>query len=387
MPINLHSKEKGGYILFKTRAIRFIQNHHVFYSVVIPAGKLIELAKVDVWDPNNPMNGYQRTPSESRKRKIGRYAMKSDSIMPLGGLLNARSAKETNNQNYGSKLKFEEEYKDGHISFGILSIPDKALPLYIVDMQHRIGGYEWAIQQEDGEILEDFPLTATIADGLSKMEEIDQFEIINTTQKKIRTDLARRLKSIQITNLNRKLAFEKQGKLWEATGPVIAEKLNKIRGPWFGKILPPNKSRVQQSTMVVRETSFVTSLKPLLQSPYFFRQTEEDSVELINRYWSVIQTIWPSAFENSNAHVIQKSPGIFSLHELAPEVFNLAQNRGELSFKNIYEIAKSFGEIGDSNFWSGNSKYQKGGAANYGSMKGFKMLASELRRYLQNAVP
>lgn len=365
--------------MYKTRAIRFIQNRHIFYSVVIPAEKLIEMARVDTWDPDNPMSGYQRAPSSSRKREIGQYAMKPNSIMPVGGLLNARDIEESDGEKYGSKLMFEEEYKDGDISFGVLTIPDKALPLFIVDMQHRIGGYEWAIQQEGGEKLARFPLVATIADGLSKMEEVDQFDIINTTQKKVRTDLARRLKSIQITDLDHMLALDKRGKLWEAKGPLIAERLNSESGPWSGKILPPNKSKVDQPTMVVRETSFVTSLKPILQTPYFIRQKEDTAAELINRYWCAIQKVWPEAFINPDAYVIQKSPGVFSLHELAPEVFEMVRDKGEITVTNIFEVVKSLANIGESDYWEATNP---DGAAGYGSMKGFRFLASELRQFL-----
>jgi DGQHR domain-containing protein len=337
------------------------------------------MTKVDAWDPKNPMSGYQRVPSESRKREIGSYAMKPDSIMPVGGLLNARDTAESDGGNYGSKLKFEEEYKDGDISTGILTIPDKALPLYIVDMQHRIGGYEWAIDQDGGERLEKFPLVATIADGLSKMEEVDQFDIINTTQRKVRTDLARRLKSIQVTDVDHMLALDKRGKLWEAKGPVIAEKLNTAKGPWSGKILPPNKSKVDQPTMVVRETSFVTSLKPILQTPYFIRQAEEAAAELINRYWTAIQKVWPEAFDNPDSYVIQKSPGVFSLHELAPEVFEMVRDQGDITVNNIYKIVKSMSEIGGSEYWEVTNS---DGAAGYGNMKGFRFLASDLRQFL-----
>ncbi|MBE7433783.1 MAG: DGQHR domain-containing protein [Anaerolineales bacterium] len=365
--------------MHKTKAIQFIQNGRIFYSVVIPAGKLAELSKVDVWDPNNPQSGYQRSPSTSRKREIGQYALKPDSIMPVGGLLNARDVEDADGGHYGSKLKFEIEYKEGDISFGTLTIPDKALPLYIVDMQHRIGGYEWAIQQQGGERLENFPLVATIADGLTKMEEVDQFDIINTTQKKVRTDLARRLKSIQVKDVDHMLALDKRGKLWEAKGPVIAENLNTSSGVWSGKILPPNKSKADQPTMVVRETSFVTSLKPILQTPYFIRQSEETAAELINRYWTAIQKVWPDAFKNPDAYVIQKSPGVFSLHELAPEVFEMARDKGEITVKSIFEIVKSLGEIGEAEYWEVKNSE---GAASYGSMQGFRFLASELRQYL-----
>ncbi len=36
--------------MYKTRAIRFIQNGRVFYSVVRPPKRPVELSKVDVWD-------------------------------------------------------------------------------------------------------------------------------------------------------------------------------------------------------------------------------------------------------------------------------------------------------------------------------------------------
>jgi DGQHR domain-containing protein len=376
--------------MFKTRAIRFTQNGRVFYAAAIPAGKLVQMSKVDVWDPDNPTSGYQRAPSMARKREIGRYAMGQDAIMPLGGLLNARGAdaeQGVGNTTYGELLEFDEEHQDGDISFGTLSIPQNALPLYIVDMQHRLGGYEWAMEQEGGEHLSDFPLVVTIADGLGKMEEVDQFDIINTTQKKVRTDLARRLKSIQIQDLDHKLALDQRGKLWEAKGPVIADRLNKSEGPWDGRILPPNKSKSDQPTMVMRETSFVTSLKPILQTPYFIRQSEEHAAGLISRYWEAVRKVWPEAFVNPDNYVIQKSPGVFSLHELAPEIFELARDAGDVTVENIYKVLRPLGdsdEVGDSEFWLADNN---DGAAQYGSMKGFRILASILRQYLPNIEP
>jgi hypothetical protein len=195
----------------------------------------------------------------------------------------------------------------------------------------------------------------------------------------VRTDLARRLKSIQVTDVDHMLALDKRGKLWEAKGPVIAEKLNTSNGPWMGKILPPNKAKVDQPMMIVRETSFVTSLKPILQTPYFIRQTEETAAELINRYWCAIQKVWPETFENPDGYVIQKTPGVFSLHELAPEVFEMVRDRGEISVPNIYEVVKSMGENVGADYWEIKNP---DGASGYGSMQGFRFLASELRQHL-----
>lgn len=371
--------------MYKVNAIRFTQNNRVFYVAVIPAKKLIELSSVDIWKPDNTQQGYQREPSLSRKREIGQYVLGNDAIMPLGGLLNARSEQLEDKNYYGTMLEFEEEKKDGNISFGMLTVPDKSLPLWIVDMQHRLGGFEWAIEQDGGEKLIDFPLVVTIADGLSLMDEVDQFDIINTTQKKVRTDLARRLKSIQIQDLDHKLALDQKGKLWEAKGPMIAEYLNKNLGPWYGRILPPNKTKSDQPSMIVRETSFVTSLKPVLQTPYFVRQSEEHSAQLINRYWEAIQKVFPEAFENPEEYVIQKSPGVYSLHELAPEVFELVRDKGDVTTENIYKVVMNIGRVkGGSAFWE-NNNFE--GAAAFGSMKGFRILASQLRQLLPDINP
>ncbi len=365
--------------MFTTKAIRFEQNGRVFYTTAIPANKLVELTKVDVWDPEKPKQGYQRAPSEARKRSIARYIKRDDAILPVGGLVNARPEAERDDEpQYGSVLHFEPDSGDGEISFGTLTIPDEAVPLYIVDMQHRIGGFEVAL--EENPELGNFPLVVTIADGLSRLEEIDQFDLINTTQKKIRTDLARRLKVIQAQDLDIRLELDKKGKLWEAKGPVIADILNKSPGVWFHKILPPNKSRKDMPTMIVRETSFVTSLKPILQTPYFLRQKEEHSAELIRRYWEAIRKVFPEPFENPSDHVIQKTPGVFAFHKIAPEVFELAREKGEVSENILFDILVNLRNIDDgSYFWN---KENEEGAAQYGSMKGFSILASILRQYL-----
>jgi DGQHR domain-containing protein len=366
--------------MLKTPAIRFEQNGRIFYTAAIPAKKLVELSKVDAWESNQDVPGYQRAPKESRKRAIGRYALKPDAIMPVGGLMNARPADGPGEATYGKVLHFDPSGPEGLITAGTLTIPDSALPLYIVDMQHRLGGYEWAMLEEGGEHLAGFPLVVTIADGLSKMEEVDQFDLINTTQKKVDTALARRLKTIQAKDLDHRLAFDEQGKLWEAKGPVIADRLNRNPGVWKGRILPPNRTKAQQPTMAVREASFVTSLKPILKTPYFVRQTEEHAAEMIARYWEAIRRVFPEAFVNPDGYVIQKTPGVFALHELAPEVFELARDKGELSVEGIHAIVQHLSEVdGGSGFWEADNE---DGAAIYGSMKGFRLLASHLRQLL-----
>jgi DGQHR domain-containing protein len=361
------------------KAIRFEQNGRVFYITAIPAGELIKVAQVDVWSSDNPNMGYQRAPSQARKREIARYAMGKDAIMPLGGLVNARPQEGSTDASYGRNLRFEAEGANGAIAFGTLTIRDGDSPLYVVDMQHRLGGYEHAILEEGAEQLRDFPLVVTIADGLSKLEEVDQFYLINTTQKRVRTDLARRLKAYQARDIEHRLTLDQQGKLWEARGPIIADILNHSEGVWHGRVLPPNKSKADQPTMVIRETSFVTSLRPILQTPYFVRLTVENSARLLGMYWSAIARAFPAAIHSPEDCVLQKTPGVFALHELAPEIFEMARDKGDIPEVALYEIMRGLATNLDANYWLADNPE---GAARYGSMKGFRILASYLRQRL-----
>lgn len=369
---------------YVTNAIRFTQNGRVFYTAAIPARVLVNIAEVDTWQQGVPDEdtGYQRAPSEARKRAIGRYVMEKDSIMPVGGLLNSRPKIAEGNQAYGTMMSFEKTSGDSSIDFGELTIPESAQPLYIVDMQHRLGGFEWAMEQPGYETLGDFPLVVTIADGLTKLEEIDQFDLINTTQKKVRTDLARRLKAIQAKDLDHREQLEISGKLWEAKGANVVDLLNSTEGVWYQRILPPNRSKAEMPTAIARETSFVESLKSILTQPYFTMQSDEHCAELIARYWEAIRRVFPEAFENPEEYVIQKSPGIFALNSIATYVFEMARHKGGVTVDAIYEVVKPLGEIDEDSgsvFWRGDNE---DGAAQYGSQKGFKILMLKLRKLL-----
>jgi DGQHR domain-containing protein len=366
--------------MIKINAIQIKQNNRVFYIAALLAGDLVRITKVDIWQQGEEDPGYQRAPSETRMRNIGRYVMSHNAIMPVGGLLNARINVKNESNSFGTMLSFNEQSSNGDIKFGELTIPDEANPLYIVDMQHRLGGFQWALSQPGGEILKNFPLVVTIADGLTKLEEIDQFDLINTTQKKVRTDLARRLKSIQAQDLDHHEQLEATGKLWEAKGALVADWLNTHSGVWYGKIIPPNKSKSEMPFAVMRETSFVESLKPILITPYFAMRSEEHAANLIDRYWEAIRNVFPEAFESPDDYVIQKTPGVFSLHSIANFVFEVAKQKGEISTEKIQEIISPMQKIeGGSFFWKSEND---NGASQYGSQKGFKLLTIRLRKLL-----
>ena len=367
--------------MYTTHAIQFKQNGRVFYVAAIPANILVKITKVDVWQQGDEDPGYQRAPSDTRKRQIGRYIMERNAIMPAGGLLNARSNGDAEGSSYGSILRFEEISRQDGVIVGMLTITEESLPLFIVDMQHRLGGFEYAMQQPGYELIGEMPLVVTIADGLTKLEEIDQFDLINTTQKKVRTDLARQLKAIQAKDLDHREYLEVTGKLWEAKGANIVDYMNNTEGVWYHRILPPNKTKKEMPTIIARETSFVESLKPIITQPYFTMQEDNHCAQLISRYWEAIRRVFPEAFEYPVDYVIQKSPGLFSLHSIAPYVFEIVRHRGSVTTEAIYEVVKGLGDIEDSGseYWRSDNE---DGAAQYGSQKGFKILMLKLKKLL-----
>ena len=373
---------KANYL--KVLAIRFVQNERVFYTTAMSGKELINYTKVDSWNPKcaTGKEGYQRVPGESRKKHIAAYYEKPDSIMPLGGLLNARAETKNGEKTYGTVLEFEPVIEHSSITAGWLKIPESAWPLYVVDMQHRIGGLEYAVKEFEKEELNNYLLPVTIADGLTLIEEVDQFQIINTTQKRVKTDLARRLQVILSGDPNKRKALSEQGKLWEVRGTIITNLLSRINrnNVWYRKIMPANGTSDEFPNTIIRETSFVTSLKPVLQTPLFGRSKDEQAVDYIVMYWNTLAKLWPEAFADPAKYVVQKTPGVFSLHAIAPEVFELARDEGAIDETTLGKALKSLGEEYDSAWWLGGEEGE--GAGQYGGMKGFKLLADELREYL-----
>jgi len=126
----------------------------------------------------------------------------------------------------------------------------------------------------------------------------------------------------------------------------------------------------------VRETSFVTSLKPILQAPLFRNMPEDQVAMVVERFWQAVKETFPDAFVRAEDNVIQKTPGIFSLHMLAPEIIEQVRTRGrEISADSVAEIMMPWRER-DPEYWAVDNEE---GAAIYGSMKGFARLAADLR--------
>lgn len=331
------------------------------------------MTQVDAWAPSNK-SGYQRMPTQARFRKIARYVMGKEGsrpVLPQAVVLNHRDA--------DSRLKFSAT--DGGPS-GTLELKHDQV-LWEVDGQHRLGGLRSAV--EENAALGEYPVPVVITEGLQRLEEAVLFFVVNTNQKRVPTDLAQRLIEQQMKDPDLKMNIVAGGKDWIPKGVKVVDALLAVPGhPWEGNIgIPGTKTE----GALTKQVSFVTSLKPLLTSLYGSAEPEEIA-QLLIRYWQAVESVYPEAFADSEDYIIQKTVGIFPLHAIAPEIFDMVRTKhGKITVDALQEV---FSELNKnlakrypagSDFWHG----EDGEAAKYGSQKGFRMLADILREHLPKA--
>lgn len=345
----------------KTNVIGFKQEGTQMYLGVMKVGDLLKISKVDVWRQENGNDtGYQRAPEPARTGKVARF-LKSNStpLMPTSILLSYRG---------------EIMNKENHNDTMTIDIPED-VTLWIVDGQHRLYGFEKAIEEFNLGRFKDYELPVVIVEFPTIEEEANQFRIINETMKKVRTDLARRILSIRATELIGRRELRMSGRLWEASAVEILKILTSNESPWSERIQAPNERK--QPSHVIRELSFSTSLKPILTEYPCRNWSPERIANTLIEFWSAWQKMTPEAFESPQDYVIMKTPGVFSLHRLFQYVMEVFRERGisnptESDFRNILQ---DLGEYASSAYWSvGNDQ----GAAMAGSMKGFSILADAM---------
>ena len=358
----------------KLDALRIKQGSTTLYLTYLRARDFMDgLTDVDAWSPTNKQ-GYQRMPVQSRFRKIARYVTGKDGnprpVLPQAVVLNARAED-------SKKLRFTGAGENG---VGTLEIPE-GVKLWEVDGQHRLGGLRYAV----GENAEfgDFPIPIVITEGLPRLDEAVLFFVVNTTQKRVATDLAQRLIEQQMGDASLRLQIVAEGKDWIPKATRIVDiMVNTPGNPWHAKIGIPG---TQLSGILMKQVSFVTSLKPVLNGGLYGSVPPEDVAQLLIRYWQALQEIYPEAFENPDEHVIQNTVGVFPLHILAPTVFDMVRSKnGRITKDAIAEVIKELAQNLSKDYDQGSTFWHSkdGEAGKYAGAKGFRLLAEILKEHM-----
>jgi DGQHR domain-containing protein len=248
-------------------------------------------------------------------------------------------------------------------------------------MQHRLAGFQRAIVERGAEELANFPLLVTIADGLTRMEEIKQFEVINTTQKKVQTDLAHNLLAAQYRQDGiRSLRDARDA--WKARAAIIAAWLNENSSVFRGRVIMPNTAPSERRGAVARQTSLDQSLKPVLTAPYIQAMGDEIAIaRLIDSYWQAIAAVWPDAVKYPETSLIMKSSGMSALHAVLPQVVEICREKHYgLDKPGFLKAIQGWLHHLGPDWWDAGNRE---GAAGFGSSgQGHALLAHELSKHL-----
>jgi DGQHR domain-containing protein len=357
-------------------AVMGFQNGTHIFTGLMPAKDLITITTVDHFSSSLPVDapnqGYQRPPERSRITKLGRHLIdaivhnegESGGLFPTAVILASRQP-----------LK----YSNGKIIV--------TSPLQLIDGQHRIEGLRYAIIEKGVEELGDLLVPFVVVEISDRIVEMNQFTIINGNAKSVRTDLVNSILTATVAKRGDSAIDERDR--WKVAVTKVVDKLDKTSSsPWHNLILMPDEagSPKAKNGKVVRATSFMTSIKPIYTWLQEFgmlggcKDLDAEAAkmyEVLCPYWEALQAVVPDAFVDANESVIQKTPGLFSLHKLLSGYLLSAMFQGHQQWTkdNFVKFLEISPEITDAHFWHKDANR----ASAYGSMKGFDDLYQLLK--------
>ncbi len=312
------------------------------YVTALTLANLRKYVEVDRWSPDNE-DGYQRPPVPRRLSDLAKYVLEEQGILPTSVLLATRPD--------DPHLKFDlKSAPEDPVQWGLLTVPDGA-KLWIVDAQHRFFGVEQAYEKTGIAELGEYPFPISIMDGVDRYTEMTHFNIINTRQRKMPTDIVdRHLVQRQQREGPNMMASGKRGEkeYLHATATRIVDMWNEQQGPWYHQIAIPGVPGRDQG--LVRQHAMVASLEPVLRDSLVKSlRPDEHVVKLLSNFWGALKDAWPEAFDSPGEHRIQATVGIYSMHMVLPVLVQLCRAEGDLTQDKMREVVEKT-KIG-SDFW------------------------------------
>ena len=340
---------------------------------VIPAGAVVRLHKIPRRN-HTRKTGYQREVSVTRVNRLVKELRRSEVDLPTAVLLNLRAYKPEDHL-----IELPEDR--------LLFCPGEEA-LYVVDGQHRIEALK-RIVEEDPESWSGFEIPFVCMLGATGRQEMEQFYIVNSTAKSVRTDLAfDLLKQRAESDPMVMSALVERGMSWKVTAQTLTEEISKTQ-LWQGRIRFPG---IPKAATTIGSAAMVNSLRLLLTAPYFGSISSENQVKILHAYWQGIRALLPGAFDQPSAYSLQKSVGLQAMHALLVTVLEYVRSVGDSviepsSYKKALKTSllelegdTSQGEVvrgGD--FWFAGPR---GAAGSFSSNAGRRVLIAKLKALL-----
>ena len=254
--------------------------------------------------------GYQRELSKSRVNRLEKELLYNHVDLPTAVLLSMRDGKQDSliSREKGLHLKLENHH------------------LNVVDGQHRVESLRRLVKEDPGK-WSDFRIPFVCVIGANELQEMEQFYVVNSTAKSVRTDLAYDLLKQRAENDPEVVTIlEERGETWKITGQTIVERLAAESILWRDRI---RFSGEPKATTTINNSGMVNSLKQLLSSPYFVALTTDNQFKILEAYWQGIRAVLPDCFAAPTNHAIQKSTGVMILHTLLLSVIEHVRSSGD----------------------------------------------------------
>lgn len=377
-------------ILMRLTAMKGKQGDLVIYSGFISVMDFINNTYVDIWELGKPIEeqGCQREPIKSHYRKIGRKLRDDETAtLPTSVTL---SIDESN---------AEVDIVDTGIE-GIHELIINKGKVYIIDGMHRRYGIEYALNEltldnVTRERIQNMKLPFTLIMNADRASQIKMFIEINSTAKKIKTDLALQLYN-EMNNNKRVYLKKTKTDTLKLVAINICNEINSMNeSVWYKSIAISGRDKLKISST----TSFVTSLMPMLKISFVNdiimnaedeKQAAQKIIKLINNYWGAIAKVMPNCFPVNNDKkskwCIQKTPGLYVLHivgaYIIEECMFKRENIRNFSSHNIADFISRYCSYGfQDSFWKSSDRHNDiigGEASRANSNQQFKNLAKDI---------
>lgn len=327
------------------------------------------------WRDARTKQGYQRKPAQGRILKLMMEIRRGRVDIPTAVLLNARHG------SWGGALK---ERADSDCSTFDLGAYKGTLS--VVDGQHRLAAFR-GLMAEDPAKYGDFKIQFVMMLGADEGQELEQFYIVNSTAKSVKTDLAYDLLKQRAEHDGKVMTgLIESGQNWKVEAQAITEMMAENSDIWRNRIRLANEDR---GITTIPSASFVTSLRKFLNYPLLKNVGRERKFLILESYWRGIRSAMPDPFKESQKYTLMKGIGVWAMHEILPEIAELVRsNGGSLLEDENYSVLlqpmfdQLDGENKDADFVKGADFWltaPRGGAAgSYSSSAGKRVLISKL---------
>lgn len=317
--------------------------------------------------------GYQREVSKARVNKLVSDLQSNRVDLPTAVLLNLRDFNPDEHL-----LRRGDQY--------FFHPGDSAL--FVVDGQHRVAALARLVEEKEQE-WGSFQIPFACMLGASSEEELEQFYIVNSTAKSVRTDLAFDLLKQRAENDPEVMkGIIESGQSWKVEGERLCESLSKTE-IWRSRIRFPGE---EKGGTTINNSGMVNSLKTLLAAPYFGALPADDQLRILDAYWRGLREVLPDVFNDPTDYTLQKVTGVQVMHLVLIALIEYMRSAGyslvdqqayadvlREPLDNLQETTADGQVVSGADFWRAGPE---GAAGSFSSNAGRRVLSARIKSLL-----